>query len=75
MNGDKYVDGDKCMRWLVLISVSIFLADLAYLILFYNQKGNNMIKKINLMYRRLMFKFSKQDIKAVLKYDPLNLLQ
>ena len=34
-----------------------------------------MIKKINLMYRRLMFKFSKQDIKAVLKYDPLNLLQ
>ena len=34
-----------------------------------------MIKKINLIYRRLMFKFSKQDIKAVLKYDPLNLLQ
>jgi hypothetical protein len=36
MNGDKYVDGDKCMRWMALISVSIFLADLAYLILFYN---------------------------------------
>ena len=29
-----------------------------------------MIKKINLMYRRLMFKFSKQDMNAILKYDP-----
>jgi hypothetical protein len=34
-----------------------------------------MIKKINLIYRRIMWKFSKKDIKAVLKYDPLNLLQ
>jgi hypothetical protein len=36
MNGDKHVDGDKCMKWLALISISIFLANLAYLILFYN---------------------------------------
>jgi len=34
-----------------------------------------MIKKINLMYRRLMWKFSKKDLNAILKYDPLNLLQ
>jgi len=34
-----------------------------------------MIKKINLMYRRIMWKFSKKDLNAVLKYDPLNLLQ
>jgi hypothetical protein len=33
-----------------------------------------MIKKINLMYRRLMFKYSKQDMKAILKYDPLDIL-
>ena len=31
-----YVDGDKCMKWLALISTIIFLADIAYLILFYN---------------------------------------
>ena len=34
-----------------------------------------MIKKINLMYRRIMWKFSKKDLNAILKYDPLNLLQ
>jgi hypothetical protein len=34
-----------------------------------------MIKKINLIYRRIMWKFSKKDLNAVLKYDPLNLLQ
>jgi len=33
-----------------------------------------MIKKINLMYRRLMFKYSKQDLNAILKYDPLDIL-
>ena len=33
-----------------------------------------MIKKINLMYRRLMFKFSKKDMNAILKYDPLDIL-
>ena len=33
-----------------------------------------MIKKIKLLYRRLMFKFSKQDLNAILKYDPLDLL-
>jgi hypothetical protein len=37
-------------------------------------KVNKMIKKINLMYRKLMFKFSKQDMKAILKYDPLDIL-
>ena len=40
-----------------------------------NKEVAQMIKKINLIYRRIMWKFSKQDIKAVLKYDPLNLLQ
>jgi len=34
-----------------------------------------MFNKLNLIYRRLMWKFSKQDLNAVLKYDPLNLLQ
>jgi hypothetical protein len=34
-----------------------------------------MIKKINLIYRRIMWKFSKKDLNAILKYDPLNLLQ
>ncbi len=34
-----------------------------------------MIKKINLLYRKIMFKFSKKDLDAILKYDPLNLLQ
>jgi hypothetical protein len=33
-----------------------------------------MIKKINLIYRRLMFKYSKQDLNAILKYDPLDIL-
>jgi hypothetical protein len=33
-----------------------------------------MIKKIKLIYRRIMFKYSKQDIKAILKYDPLDIL-
>ena len=33
-----------------------------------------MIKKINLIYRRLMFKYSKQDMKAILKNDPINIL-
>ncbi len=33
-----------------------------------------MIKKIHLMYRRLMFKYSKQDLNAILKYDPLDIL-
>ncbi len=33
-----------------------------------------MIKKINLIYRRFMFKFSKKDLNAILKYDPLDIL-
>ena len=33
-----------------------------------------MIKKINLIYRRLMFKFSKKDLNAILKYDPSDIL-
>ena len=31
--------------------------------------------KLNWLYRRIMFKFSKQDLNAVLKYDPLNILR
>mgnify|MGYP003627751170 FL=1 len=34
-----------------------------------------MIKQLNLLYRKLMFYFSKKDIDAILKYDPLNILQ
>jgi len=37
-------------------------------------RGKTMIKKINLMYRKLMFKFSKKDMEAILKYDPLDVL-
>ena len=33
-----------------------------------------MFKKIHLFYRRLMFKYSKQDMNAILKYDPLDIL-
>jgi hypothetical protein len=34
-----------------------------------------MIKQLNLLYRKLMFYFSKKDMEAILKYDPLNILQ
>jgi hypothetical protein len=34
-----------------------------------------MFNKLSLIYRRIMFKFSKQDLNAILKYDPLNLLK
>ena len=33
------------------------------------------MKQLNLLYRKLMFYFSKKDIDAILKYDPLNNLQ
>ena len=34
-----------------------------------------MIKQLNLFYRKLIFYFSKKDIDAIIKYDPLNILQ
>jgi len=34
-----------------------------------------MLNKLNLIYRKIMFKFSKKDLNAILKYDPLNLLK
>ena len=34
-----------------------------------------MYKKLSLIFRKIMFKLSKQDINAVLKYDPLNILK
>lgn len=34
-----------------------------------------MTNQLNLLYRKLMFYFSKKDIDAILKYDPLNILQ
>ena len=34
----------------------------------------NIIIKFNLLYRKLAFYFSKQDMEAILKYDPLNIL-
>ena len=30
--------------------------------------------QLKLLYRKIMFFFSKQDIDAILKYDPLNIL-
>jgi hypothetical protein len=33
------------------------------------------MKQLNLLYRKLMFYFSKKDIEAILKYDPLDILQ
>ena len=33
------------------------------------------MKQLNLLYRKLMFYFSKKDIDAILKYDPLDILQ
>ena len=34
----------------------------------------NIIIKFNLVYRKIAFYFSKQDMKAILKFDPLNIL-
>ena len=34
----------------------------------------NIIIKFNLVYRKIAFYFSKQDMEAILKYDPLNIL-
>ena len=34
-----------------------------------------MYKKLNLIFRKIMFKLSKKDMNAVLKYDPLNILK
>ena len=34
-----------------------------------------MIKQLNLFYRKLIFYFSKKDMDAIIKYDPLNILQ
>jgi len=31
--------------------------------------------KLKLLYRKIMFLFSKQDLDAILKYDPLNILE
>ena len=33
------------------------------------------MKQLNLLYRKVMYFFSKKDIEAILKYDPLNILQ
>ena len=33
------------------------------------------MRKIKLFYRRMMFKLSKKDLNAILKYDPLDLLK
>ena len=33
------------------------------------------MKQLNLLYRKVMFYFSKKDMDAILKYDPLNILQ
>ena len=35
----------------------------------------NIIFKISLIYRKIAFYFSKKDMKAILKYDPLNILK
>ena len=35
---------------------------------------NKIIKRINLMYRKLRYKFYKKDLNAILKYDPLDVL-
>jgi len=35
---------------------------------------NKIIKRIHLMYRKLRYKFSKKDLNAILKYDPLDVL-
>jgi hypothetical protein len=32
------------------------------------------MSKLKLLYRKVMFLFSKQDLDAILKYDPLNIL-
>ena len=53
---------------LLLISITLSLTACMPALIY------KMIKKINLMYRRLMFKYSKQDMKAILKYDPLDIL-
>jgi hypothetical protein len=34
----------------------------------------NIFLKIGLIYRKIAFYFSKKDMKAILKYDPLNIL-
>ena len=48
----------------------------ALFILYAIHKGwtDRITEILNLFYRRLRFKYSKQDLKAILKYDPLNLL-
>jgi len=33
------------------------------------------MKQLNLLYLKVMYLFSKKDITAILKYDPLNILQ
>ena len=35
---------------------------------------NKLIKRIHLIYRKLRYKFSKIDLNAILKYDPLDVL-
>jgi len=33
------------------------------------------MKKIKLMIRKILWHFSKKDLNAILKYDPLNILK
>jgi len=33
------------------------------------------MKQLNLLYRKVMFYFSNKDMDAILKYDPLDILQ
>jgi hypothetical protein len=39
-----------------------------------NQERETNMNKLKLLYRKVMFLFSKQDLDAILKYDPLNIL-
>src|SRR6056300_703354 len=39
------------------------------------EESGPIMKQLNLLYRKVMYFFSKKDIEAILKYDPLNILQ
>lgn len=61
----------------MLNSLLIILAFVPALFILYaiNRGWTDKITEIlNLFYRRLRFKYSNQDLKAILKYDPLDLL-
>ena len=66
------------LKFLNLIIIDLMKLDLKNLLKKYNTTGgwtmNKLIKRIHLIYRKLRYKFSKKDLNAILKYDPLDVL-